>query len=103
MALSRIWSAFIIIAILVASYRCFIGHDTTIFSRMMSGTANDGYDTVRYVLLGSPEKAGFADQKSYTDYLLAFGYKQADSSHHATVLIVDNTQSDTGRILSASD
>src|SRR6185295_15491618 len=86
-ALSRIWSAFIIIAILVASYKCFVQHDKDIFSRMMSGTANDGYDTVRYALLGSPETHGFAGRDNYMGYLLTFGYKMEDSTHHATVLI----------------
>jgi spore maturation protein SpmA/spore maturation protein SpmB len=41
MALSRIWSAFIIIAISVAAVRCFIFGDTQIFSWMVIGKAND--------------------------------------------------------------
>lgn len=41
MALSRIWSAFIIIAILVAGIKCFFFGDTQIFSWMISGKASD--------------------------------------------------------------
>ncbi len=41
MALSRIWSAFIIIAIVVAGIKCFIFGDTHIFSWMVSGKASD--------------------------------------------------------------
>ena len=41
MALSRIWSAFIIIAILVASIKFFFFGDTQIFSLMVSGKASD--------------------------------------------------------------
>ncbi len=41
MALSRIWSAFIIIAILVAGIKCFFFGDTQIFSLMVSGKASD--------------------------------------------------------------
>lgn len=41
MALSRIWSAFIIIAVLVAGYKCFFLGETQIFSWMISGKASD--------------------------------------------------------------
>lgn len=41
MALSRIWSAFIIIAIVVAAIRCFFFGDTDIFSLMVAGKADD--------------------------------------------------------------
>ncbi len=41
MALSRIWSAFIIIAITVAGIKCFFFGDTHLFSWMVSGKASD--------------------------------------------------------------
>lgn len=41
MALSRIWSAFIIIAILVAAFKCFFLGETQLFSYMISGKASD--------------------------------------------------------------
>ena len=41
MALSRIWSAFIIIAIFVAGIKCFFFGETQIFSWMISGKADD--------------------------------------------------------------
>ena len=41
MALSRIWSAFIIIAVAVAGFRCFFMGDTDIFTWMVIGKAND--------------------------------------------------------------
>src|SRR5215216_5645775 len=41
MALSRIWSAFIIIAVTVAGIRCFFFGDTDIFSWMVVGKASD--------------------------------------------------------------
>jgi spore maturation protein SpmA/spore maturation protein SpmB len=41
MALSRIWSAFIIIAITVAAIKCFFFGETQIFSWMVSGKASD--------------------------------------------------------------
>ena len=41
MALSRIWSAFIIIAIIVAGIKCFFFGETQIFFWMVSGKASD--------------------------------------------------------------
>lgn len=41
MALSRIWSAFIIIAIAVAGYKCFFLGQTEIFGLMVTGKASD--------------------------------------------------------------
>lgn len=41
MALSRIWSAFIIVAIVVASIKCFFFGQTEIFSWMIIGKADD--------------------------------------------------------------
>lgn len=41
MALSRIWSAFILIAITVAGIKCFFFGETQIFSWMISGKASD--------------------------------------------------------------
>ena len=53
MALSRIWSAFIIIAILVAGIRMMTG-DEKIFTRMVVGKSSDKYDSVYYYAIGSP-------------------------------------------------
>jgi hypothetical protein len=53
MALSRIWSAFIIIAILVAGIRMMTG-DNKIFTRMVVGKSSDKYDSVYYYAVGSP-------------------------------------------------
>lgn len=41
MALSRIWSAFIIVAIVVAAFKCFFLGQTQIFSWMVIGKASD--------------------------------------------------------------
>ena len=41
MALSRIWSAFIIVAIVVAGIKCFLLGDTQIFNWMVTGRASD--------------------------------------------------------------
>ncbi len=47
MALSRIWSAFILIAISVAAWKGFFGGDTEIFSRMVTGADIGIIDTCK--------------------------------------------------------
>ncbi len=47
MALSRIWSAFIIIAIVVASIKCFFFGNTEIFNWMVTGKADDPTNLTR--------------------------------------------------------
>ncbi len=47
MVLSRIWSAFIIIAVVVAGIR-MVGGDDKIFTRMVVGKSSDKYDSIIY-------------------------------------------------------
>ena len=58
MALSRIWSAFIIIAISVAAFKYFSAKDKSIFARMVTGKVDDAFDTVYYRAVNTP--VGFA-------------------------------------------
>lgn len=90
MALSRIWSAFIIIAIAVAGFKCFVSGDGNIFSRMVTGKADDAYETVYYQASGNPQTAGFVSPDSFAKYISAYGYVPADSLHPATVFILDH-------------
>lgn len=94
MALSRIWSAFIIVAITVALFK-LIGGDEKIFSRMVIGRGDDPYDSVSYVLAGSPQSSGIASGASFTSYLAGYGYRVADSAHPAEVIIADDGNSDS--------
>ncbi len=95
MALSRIWAAFIIIAVLVASYKWIFNNDQNIFSRMVVGRADDPYDTVYYAMIGSPEKSGVVSAENFSKNLLSYGYKPKDSAHNATVLITDDQNADS--------
>lgn len=88
MALSRIWSAFILIAVLVALFR-FASGEKAIFSRMVVGKADDVADTVRYVLAADPVKAGYPSKESFAEKLAVYGYWPADSLHAATVVLGD--------------
>src|SRR5436853_3681731 len=99
MALSRIWAAFIITAVLVASYKWIFNNEQNIFSRMVVGKADDAYDSVSYMAIGSPEKFNYT-RKTFSDYIGGYGYK-TDSVNKATVLVTDNKNSDSTRILQA--
>ncbi len=91
MALSRIWSAFIIIAIGVALFK-MIGGDEKIFSRMVVGKSSDAYDPVYYTLSGSAQNAGFSSSEAFQTYIKAYGYVPSDSANAPTVLIAETEQ-----------
>jgi spore maturation protein SpmA/spore maturation protein SpmB len=98
MALSRIWSAFIIIAFVVAGVR-MIGGDEKIFTRMVVGKSGDKYDSVFYHTVGSPVNLNLSPK--YADFLKEYGYFRADSSKKATVLLTDNLQADSVKLITA--
>jgi len=75
MALSRIWSAFILIAVMVAGYKFMTG-DRNILSRMVTGKADDAYDTVYYHMIGAPTNTS---KENYQKMLEGYGYYPADS------------------------
>jgi spore maturation protein SpmA/spore maturation protein SpmB len=100
MALSRIWSAFIIVAIAVALFR-MIGGDEKIFSRMVVGKSSDAYDSVYYVAVGSPINQHLSPK--YAEFLREYGYARKDSAKQATVLLTDDINSDSIKTLKADN
>jgi spore maturation protein SpmA/spore maturation protein SpmB len=100
MALSRIWSAFIIIAVVVAAFRALKG-DATIFNRMVTGKSSDAYDSVAFVAVGSPLSQKLSPK--YFDLLKEYGYTRRDSALQAKVLLTDNLRSDSVWLLQAQN
>ncbi|MFC0775589.1 nucleoside recognition domain-containing protein [Terrimonas alba] len=100
MALSRIWSAFIIIAVLVAGFRMLRG-DEKIFNRMVVGKSSDKYDSVYYVTIGSPQNQNVSPQ--YVGSLREFGYFKKDSAHKATVLLTDDLSHDSVNVIKGAN
>jgi spore maturation protein SpmA/spore maturation protein SpmB len=92
MALSRIWSAFIIIAILVAVFR-MAGGDQKIVTRMVVGKSSDKYDSIFYVAAGSPTRLRLSEK--YAEFLKEYGYYRVDSLPKASVILTDDLASDT--------
>ena len=100
MALSRIWSAFIIIAVLVAGIRMFNG-DEKIFTRMVVGKSSDKYDSTFYFSIGSPLTQNLSPK--YADFLKEYGYYKTDSINRASVLLTDNLVQDSVNVVSAAN
>ena len=100
MALSRIWSAFIIVAVLVAGFRMVRG-DEKIFTRMVVGKSSDKYDSVYYTTLGSPLNQNLSPK--YADFLREYGYAKRDSACKANVLLTDNIAHDSINIIKAAN
>ncbi|HZI54698.1 MAG TPA: nucleoside recognition domain-containing protein [Chitinophagaceae bacterium] len=98
MALSRIWSAFIIIAVLVAGFRMLRG-DEKIFTRMVVGKSSDKYDSVFYFAIGSPLNQNLSPK--YSEFLREYGYAKTDSAHKAAVLLTDNLAHDSVNVITA--
>lgn len=89
MILSRIWAAFIIIAITVAGYKCLSG-DKQVFSQMLTGKSDDAYDTTYYNSNGTASPA-------WQTRLSEYGYAVADSIHPATIFIADKQGFDAAK------
>jgi spore maturation protein SpmA/spore maturation protein SpmB len=100
MALSRIWSAFIIIGILVAVAR-MIGGDKNIFNRMVVGKSSDPYDSIYYVGIGSPLNQKLSPR--YTEFLREYAYVKTDSAQRASILLTDDMSRDSVAIVKSSN
>lgn len=101
MALSRIWSAFIIVAITVAGILFFSNRSRDdIFSRMVTGT---GKDEFKYVAIGDPSKFGRPTIDSFANEMKPFGYTKQDKvSDDTKYIVTDNPQADSLKMMSAS-
>jgi spore maturation protein SpmA len=100
MALSKIWSAFIIVAVLMAGVRMATG-DKAIFNRMVVGKSSDPYDSIYYVGIGSPLNQKLSPK--YTEFLREYGYARTDSVQRATFILTDNFSHDSTNIIKASN
>ena len=100
MALSRIWSAFIIIAVFVAGISMFNG-DEKIFTRMVVGKSSDKYDSSFYIAIGSPVNQKLSPK--YADFLKEYGYYKTDSVKRASVLLTDNLSPDSIQMIQTAN
>jgi len=94
MALSRIWSAFIVIAIVVAGYSfLFNKSKDDIFARMVSGTAKDEY---KYAVVGdSAYSAGIKGEIKDYGFVFQSGTGKDTIDKDTKYLVTENTAADT--------
>ncbi|MBL7729753.1 MAG: spore maturation protein [Chitinophagaceae bacterium] len=86
MALSRIWSAFIIIALLVAGSRfLFDSSRDDIFGKMVSGTSKDEF---KYYIAADSTYLNAASAAQLEAAMKSFGYKRQEKADEETKFIV---------------
>jgi spore maturation protein SpmA/spore maturation protein SpmB len=95
MALSRIWSAFILVSILVAVLKWIAWSDTDIFNRMVVGKADDSYG---YYLIGEPANAGIS-KDSFVKKMAMVNLSPKDKITASKYLFANDLSSDSIRIL----
>jgi spore maturation protein SpmA/spore maturation protein SpmB len=98
MALSKIWSAFILIALSVASYQfIFNSSKDDVFGKMVTGTSKDEF---KYVAIGNVTKYGKPSIDSFAKEMAAYGFKKQDAVTDETkFLVIDDVNADTVRQL----
>ena len=99
MALSRIWSAFIIVAILVAVFKWISWKDTDIFNRMVVGKADDTYG---YCTLGNETNAGIT-LDNFNRRLKPMGFLPRRSPDSCRYVFTNNLSSDSIRLLKSKN
>ncbi|RYZ30488.1 MAG: spore maturation protein [Chitinophagaceae bacterium] len=96
MALSRIWSAFIIIAVLVASFQWLVNGNNVIFNKMVVGKADDSYS---YVLTGYDRDTTKASRDAFVNSIKPYGFSKKDSAKDFRFIITNDPSSDTVKAL----
>jgi len=95
MALSRIWSAFIIVSILVAVFKWLSWKDTDIFNRMVVGKSDDTYG---YCTIGNETGAGIT-MDSFARRLKPMGFLPRRSADSCRYLFTNDLSADSVRLL----
>ena len=99
MTLTKIWSAFVIVAFMVGAYRMATG-DEKIFNRMVTGKSSDRYDSVFYYGLGNSEAMGLS--ATYPELLKDYGFFATDRPEQATYLLHDLRSGDSLQALQSN-
>ncbi|MBL7740551.1 MAG: spore maturation protein [Chitinophagaceae bacterium] len=95
MVLSRIWAAFIIVAVLVASYKWIAWKDSDIFNRMVVGKSDDANT---FYMTGDITGAGIS-KDSFARKMRSIGFTATDKVAAGKYLITNNTDADSVALL----
>jgi spore maturation protein SpmA/spore maturation protein SpmB len=100
MALSRIWSAFIIIALIVAGCQFILDKSRDdIFGRLVTGTAKDEFP---YTAIGDVTRYNRPSIDSFAKEMEPYGFKRQEKlSDNCKYLVTDDPNSDSARMLTA--
>ena len=97
MALTRIWSAFIIIAVLMAGYKCiFVDGQNDVFTRMVTGKADEVYN---YVAIGDIKTLKDSSRKNFTSQAENFAFSGDFKEKDLNTIITDESGTDTVKAL----
>ena len=96
MALSRIWSAFIIIAGLVAGYHWLVLGNEVIFNRMVVGKADDSFP---FVMVGNEGDTSAQAKTSFINSVRPFGFVHKENPAEARYIITNDPGSDSVKAL----
>ena len=97
MALSRIWSAFFIIAILMAGYKCiFVDGQNDIFSRMVTGKSDE---VNNYVLIGDIKSINDSSKANFANKIKYFAFNKDFKADDLNTIITDDANADTVKVL----
>jgi len=99
MALSRIWSAFIIVSVFVACFKWLAWKDNEVFNRIVVGKADDTYG---YVLTGQVNARNMA-QDSFVRSMSLVGLSLKDKAPGSKYVFTDDPLSDSVKILKAQN
>ena len=96
MALSRIWSAFVIVAVFVAAFQWLVYGNNVIFNRMVVGKADESY---AYVATGFEHDTTKADRDAFANAVKPYGFVKKDSAKEFRVIVTNDPSSDTVKAL----
>src|SRR4051812_11402190 len=99
MTLSRIWSAFIIVSILMACFKWIAWGDNDIFNRMVVGKADDTYS---YSISGDVTDAGIS-RDSFVRKMAPVGFSVKDKATGSKYLFTNDLSSDSVKILKSQN
>ncbi len=93
MALSRIWSAFIIIAMVMAGYKCFfVDGQNDVFTRMVTGSSND---VNNYVIIGNIRSVPDSSKENFKSRIENFAFTADFKPKDLNTIITDDANADT--------
>ncbi|HLG38530.1 MAG TPA: nucleoside recognition domain-containing protein, partial [Chitinophagaceae bacterium] len=99
MALSRIWSAFILVSILVACFKWITWSDSNIFNRMVVGKADDTYG---YYMIGDAGSTGIT-KDSFVKKMNFVSFSPKDDVIVSKYLFTNDPSSDSVAILKSQN